>query len=95
VISKYYTKVTLARLQSLLDLSAKETEEFLSKLVVDKTIYARMDRPAGLVTFVKNRSPNESLNEWRGSVHELLDLIEKTNHLIAKEDMVHSITKVM
>jgi 26S proteasome regulatory subunit N5 len=69
----------------------QETEAFLSNLVVNKTIFARMDRPAGVITFTKPQDPTVMLNEWSNSIHSLLDLIVKTNHLITKEEMVHSL----
>ncbi|KAJ2993834.1 26S proteasome non-ATPase regulatory subunit 12 [Globomyces sp. JEL0801] len=74
-------------------LHKREAEEFLSDLVVKKTIYARIDRLAGIVNFEAKKDANSVLNEWSNTIHSLLDLIVKTNHLIAKEEMVHSITK--
>ncbi|TPX34343.1 hypothetical protein SmJEL517_g02966 [Synchytrium microbalum] len=93
VIAKYYTRITNTRLTQLLELSAAEAEEFLSKLVVSKTIYAKIDRPAGIVSFVPRKDPNAVLNEWSTNINSLLELIVKTQHLITKEEMVHSITK--
>ncbi|KAJ8331829.1 proteasome regulatory particle subunit [Batrachochytrium dendrobatidis] len=95
VVAKYYDRVTLKRLTQLLDLSIAETEEFLSNLVVDKTIYAKIDRPAGIVSFVTRKDPNTILNEWSQDINSLLELVVKTGHLITKEEMVHSITKTI
>ncbi|KAG0255912.1 26S proteasome non-ATPase regulatory subunit 12 [Actinomortierella ambigua] len=95
VVAKYYTRITTKRLTQLLDLSDRECEEFLSKLVVSKTIFAKIDRPAGVVSFAKSKRPNEVLNEWSQDINSLLGLIEKTCHLITKEEIIHSITKVM
>ncbi len=108
VVAKYYRRISLTRLTSLLGLGpaviqpsllreftltsvTQETEAFLSNLVVNKTIFARMDRPAGIITFTKPQEPTVMLNEWSNSIHSLLDLIVKTNHLITKEEMVHSL----
>ncbi|KAI9292858.1 hypothetical protein K502DRAFT_343605 [Neoconidiobolus thromboides FSU 785] len=95
IISKYYTRVTLERLTQLLDQTIEETEEFLSNLVVKKTIYARIDRPAGIVSFVKPRNTVEVLGDWTSDVNSLLNLIEQTTHLISKEEMVHKISQTM
>ncbi|KAJ8655839.1 hypothetical protein O0I10_008503 [Lichtheimia ornata] len=95
VIAKYYTRVTTKRLMQLLDLSEADTEEFLSKLVVSKTIYARVDRPAGVISFQVKKDANQVLNDWSSDINSLLNLVEKTCHLISKEEMVHSIAKVM
>ncbi|KAJ3031163.1 26S proteasome non-ATPase regulatory subunit 12 [Rhizophlyctis rosea] len=95
VIAKYYDRISVKRLTQLLDLPVAEAETFLSNLVVNKTIWAKIDRPAGIVTFVPRKDPNTTLNEWSTNINSLLELIVKTTHLITKEEMVHSITKVI
>ncbi|ORZ00496.1 PCI domain-domain-containing protein [Syncephalastrum racemosum] len=95
VVAKYYTRVTTKRLMQLLDLNERDTEEFLSKLVVSKTIYARVDRPAGVVSFQVKKDANQVLNDWSSDINSLLNLVEKTCHLISKEEMVHSIAKAI
>lgn len=47
-MAKYYTRVKISRIAELLDLSLADTEEFLSNLVVSKTVQAKTDRPAGV-----------------------------------------------
>jgi len=78
VISVYYTRITLARLTSLLDLSPKATEEVLARLVVSGTVYARIDRPAGIATFRKKDSAEDILNDWASDVGKLMELVEKS-----------------
>ncbi|KAJ3325298.1 26S proteasome non-ATPase regulatory subunit 12 [Blyttiomyces sp. JEL0837] len=95
VVAKYYTRISVKRLKQLLDLSEKETEEFLSKLVVSKTIHAKIDRPAGIVSFIPRKNPNTILNEWSTNINSLLSLISKTCHLISKEEMVQSIAQTL
>lgn len=88
VIAKYYTRIHFSRLTSLLDLPAEETEKYISDLVVSKTIYARIDRPAQVVNFEKKRDADEVLNEWSGNMKSLLGLLERIDHLITKEEMM-------
>ncbi|ORX74382.1 hypothetical protein DL89DRAFT_319931 [Linderina pennispora] len=95
VIAGYYTRITLARLTELLDLPRADVEAFLSKAVVDGSVYARIDRPAGLVSFIKPRDGEEQLNEWASDINKLLGLVEKTTHLIAKEEIVHKISRAI
>lgn len=83
-ISKYYTRITILRLSELLDLTLPKTEAFLSKLVGTKTIYAKIDRPAGIVSFKAPKGGDAILNEWSSDVGRLMGLIEKSCHLIAK-----------
>lgn len=91
VISKYYTRIRTAKLNKLLDLSEKETEEFISKLVTQGTIYARINRPERIVTFAKPKDSNEVLNEWSHNISTLLSHIETIGHLISKDEMVNGI----
>lgn len=72
----------------LLDLSEEETEKYISDLVVSKTIYAKIDRPARLVSFEKRRDADEVLNEWSGNMKSLLGHLERIDHLITKEEMM-------
>ncbi|XP_064405875.1 26S proteasome non-ATPase regulatory subunit 12-like [Halichondria panicea] len=93
VIAKYYSRIRMQRLSELLALSIDEVEEFLSQLVTKKTIFARIDRPAGIVTFRESKDPNDVLNEWSTSLSSLMSLVSKTTHLINKEEMIHAIVK--
>ncbi|QSL64565.1 hypothetical protein MERGE_001866 [Pneumocystis wakefieldiae] len=87
VISKYYQRIRLNRLNMLLDLNEKETEEYLSNLVTSGVIYARIDRPAQTVSFMKPKSANVILNEWSWNIGTLLEKIEKVRQMILKEEM--------
>lgn len=60
----------------------------MSKLVTSKTVYAKIDRPAGLVNFVAPRSNDAVLNDWSSDVDKLMSLIEKSCHLIAKVSLL-------
>lgn len=91
VVAKYYTRIRTARLTQLLDLSEKETEEFLSKLVTQGTIYARINRPERIVTFAKPKESNDVLNEWSSNIAELLSHVEAIGHLITKDEMMSGI----
>jgi len=78
VIAKYYTRVTLARLTTLLDLTPQQAEETLCRLVVAGTVWARIDRPAGIVNFRNKRSAEDVMNDWSSDMQKLLGLVEKT-----------------
>eukprot|EP00057_Strongylocentrotus_purpuratus_P018645 XP_011673119.1 PREDICTED: 26S proteasome non-ATPase regulatory subunit 12 [Strongylocentrotus purpuratus] len=89
VMAKYYTRITTARMGELLELSGDEAEAFLSKLVEKKTIYAKVDRLAGIVDFMPHKDPNDILNSWSSNLNDLMHLVNKTTHLINKEEMQH------
>ncbi|MCJ1300817.1 hypothetical protein MMC08_003616 [Hypocenomyce scalaris] len=94
VVAKYYTRIQMGRLTQLLDLDEEETESYISQLVTAKTVYAKIDRPARVVSFAKVRDADEVLNEWSGSMKSLLGLLERIDHLITKEEMMARIAPV-
>jgi 26S proteasome regulatory subunit N5 len=78
IVAEYYTRITLSRLTSLLDLTHQQTEDTLSRLVVSGTVWARIDRPAGIVNFRSKRSAEDVMNDWSSDMQKLLGLVEKT-----------------
>lgn len=89
IMAKYYTRINVGRMAELLDLTENETEEFLSALVVNKTVQAKTDRLAKIVNFSQHKNPNTVLNDWAHNVGKLMQLVSKTTHLINKEEMIH------
>lgn len=90
VASVYYTRITLPRLAELLDLPQDEAESSLAALVSSGTVWAKIDRPAGVVSFQKKKDTSEHLNAWSNDMGQLLNLVEATSHLIQRE---HAISK--
>lgn len=90
-ISIYYQRITMKRLSSLLGTDLNTIEQIIGRLVVEKIIYARLDRPSGIVSFVPKKDPEDILDAWSDRVKRLLELIVKANHLIAKEDIARSV----
>lgn len=78
IIAQYYTRIRLAHLTTLLDLSSQQTEETLCRLVVSGTVWARIDRPAGVVNFRQARTAEDVMNDWSSDMSKLLGLVEKT-----------------
>lgn len=92
VISKYYSRIRMDRLAELLDLSEEDTELKLSAMVSDKkSLWAKIDRPARIVSFSKPNDADATLNNWASNVSSLLELVERTCHLVHRETMVHNI----
>jgi 26S proteasome regulatory subunit N5 len=91
VLAGYYTNITYARAAELLQLDTERLEEELSELVSAKKVHAKIDRPAGIICFVKKKSSVEELNAWATDIDSLLDLVEDTCHMINRENMVHGL----
>lgn len=89
VMAKYYTRIKLTRMAELLDLSTAETEEFLSQMVVSKSVQAKSDRLSGVIHFQQSKDPSDVLNDWAHDLSSLMQLVNKTTHLINKEECVH------
>jgi len=89
VIAKYYSRIRMTRLSNLLELSIEESERFLSETVVHGEVYAKINRPQGIVVFRKPLQPSELLNNWANSVDTVLSLVEATCHHIHRERMVY------
>jgi 26S proteasome regulatory subunit N5 len=85
VASKYYRRIRGARLAELVRLSAAELEAEISSMVSDGSVYAKIDRPNDIIRFAATKSPEAILTDWSNDISELLNLVEKTTHLIHKE----------
>eukprot|EP01088_Endostelium_zonatum_P010630 TRINITY_DN2414_c0_g1_i2.p1 TRINITY_DN2414_c0_g1~~TRINITY_DN2414_c0_g1_i2.p1 ORF type:complete len:475 (-),score=124.07 TRINITY_DN2414_c0_g1_i2:31-1455(-) len=89
VVAKYYERINIKRFADLLNADVKETEKCVSDMVSGGGVWAKMDRPKGIVNFRKRQDPNDVLNNWSHDVGELLSLLDKTCHLISRETMVN------
>lgn len=78
MISEYYTRITVTRLTSLLDLTQPQTEDVLSRLVVSGSIFAKVDRPKGIINFQNRRTAEDVMNDWSSDVGKLMGLVEKS-----------------
>lgn len=92
IMAKYYQRISINRMAQLLNLLVDEAEEIMSSLVVDKQIWAKVDRLEGIVNFTPTKHPNEVLNDWSNNINKLMASVCKVNHLINKEQMIHQYT---
>lgn len=91
VMAEYYSRIRLERLAELLGLSEEDTERKLAAMVSDKkAIWAKIDRPAKIVSFAKPKDADAILNKWASNVTDILDIVEKACHLVHRETMVHA-----
>nr|CAD7395109.1 unnamed protein product [Timema cristinae] len=88
-LSDLSPEVSNSRVWQVSELSPEETEEILSQLVVSKAVTARTDRPAGVVSFTHSQDPGAVLTQWSEQLSSLMQLVNRTTHLINKEEMVH------
>jgi len=93
VIGLYYSRITSKRLAELLKLDDEKTETYLSEMVSDKQLYAKINRPTGIVTFQKPQDSNDQLEAWSRDINDVIGLVEKTCHLINKENMFYQMRR--
>lgn len=91
VISNYYTRINLNRLCELLKLPADQTEEYLSQLANDKVLTVKIDRPSGIIHFSTKKATSDVLNDWAFDITKLMNLVNKTCHLIHKEECINNV----
>ena len=93
VVAEYFSSIKVSRLATFLQLPDDETERYVSQMVTSKLmpLFARIDRPAGVISFTPQKSANDHLTEWAGDISTLLNLVEKTCHVIDKEETMHKV----
>jgi 26S proteasome regulatory subunit N5 len=91
VVSKYYNRITSAKLGQLLNLEPDALEKHLSEMAQSGDIYLKVDRPKGIISFEQPQSPEAVLSDWSSDMGKLLGLLESTSHLINREMMVHKL----
>jgi 26S proteasome regulatory subunit N5 len=93
IIANYYTRINISRMAELLDLDELKTEEVLAKLVNNGTLKVKIDRPAGIIYFTQKKNQSEILNDWSKGLNELMACVNKTTHLIQKEECLNQLLK--
>lgn len=91
IISNYYSRIYLKRMTELLVLPSDKCEEYLSKLANADTIRVKIDRPAEIVYFTTKKTSSDILNHWAQDTNRLMGLVNKTCHLINKEECINSV----
>jgi len=91
VIARYYKRIRMTRLSTLLNLSILDVEKHLSDMSAAGDLHLKIDRPIGIVDFVEKQKPEEVLTEWSNDMAKMMHLMESTCHLIHRENMVYKV----
>ena len=75
--------------------STDKVERILSDMVcvtdgITQPLYARIDRPAGIISFRRAQVAETVLTEWTYDIGSMMQLVERTKHLIDREIMVNN-----
>lgn len=79
IISMYYIRITMKRISELLELTAEKCEEILCRMIGERLVRAKIDRPAGIVVFDVDRMANEDLNDW---LHENAAIMKNVQQIV-------------
>ena len=89
VVASYYDRISTKRLSQFLSIDIAKTEHYVSRMVTEKELFARINRLDGIIRFKEKQTENELLNEWKADTDKLLDLVDLTCHQIHKEMVIH------
>jgi 26S proteasome regulatory subunit N5 len=90
VCAAYYTRIHMTRLAEMFQMTVDAVELEVSDFVSSKFLIARIDRPAGILTFGAKPTAEETLNDYSGDINKLLSLVEDSCHMIQKEQLVNA-----
>ncbi|OII74595.1 uncharacterized protein cubi_00148 [Cryptosporidium ubiquitum] len=95
VISSYYKTISFQRLQDLLNLDGQELQLVVNHLVERGIFSAKINQPAGIITFTNNSNTNGQFNQFHKNIGEILNKLDLLKDLISNDMMVHQFnTKV-
>eukprot|EP00730_Choanoeca_flexa_P003742 TRINITY_DN11492_c4_g1_i3.p3 TRINITY_DN11492_c4_g1~~TRINITY_DN11492_c4_g1_i3.p3 ORF type:complete len:109 (+),score=32.65 TRINITY_DN11492_c4_g1_i3:1588-1914(+) len=89
ILAQYYERLGTGRMAELLNLEEADAERYLSTLVTNGTVTAKIDRPAKIIVFQPKKRAVDVLNSWTASLSGLMSNVDKATHLMNKERMNH------
>lgn len=87
VFANFYSRVTLERLATVMNIPKLEVEREVCDLVSSHGLRAKIDRPLDEVTFQRDE---HTLEAWAQAVGRSVDLVDDACHLIDKERVIHA-----
>lgn len=93
-ISIYYDNIHVDRLSELLNIDAKaiKLESILMDMINESQIFAKINRPLGIIKFVSSNDSGSDnlLEQWSDNVELLLNQLDVIDHLITKEQITYN-----
>ncbi|CUV04095.1 unnamed protein product [Cryptosporidium hominis] len=88
IISCYYKTISFQRVQDLLNLDRQELQLVVNHLVERGIFSAKINQPAGIITFTSNNN-NGQFNKFHNNVGEILNKLDLLKDLISNDMMIH------
>ncbi len=91
IFQKFYSHVNMNRIGEMIKVSKDEVERELADMVINKYLYAKINRMTGNVMFRQKQDGNAKLSDISLDLGKMLNTLETTCHLIHKENLKHDI----
>jgi len=91
IFKKFFSNVHLGRIGEMIGIGKDEVERELADMVINKYLYAKINRINGTVVFKPKQDGNGKLNDIGLDLTKMLKTLETTCHLIHKENLKHDI----
>ncbi|KAH8584961.1 Rpn5 like 26S proteasomal regulatory subunit 12 [Cryptosporidium sp. chipmunk genotype I] len=88
IISCYYKTISFQRVQDLLNLDGQELQLVVNHLVERGIFSAKINQPAGIITFTNNNT-NGQFNKFHDNIGEILNKLDLLKDLISNDMMIH------
>lgn len=91
IFHKFYNQISLQRISTLLKINIEEAESEVCDMVMNKFLYARINRIKGTVTFRPKQNVESKSDALHDDLFKMLETLEMTCHLIHKENLKYGI----
>jgi 26S proteasome regulatory subunit N5 len=91
IFQKFFSNVRLGRIGEMIGIEGSEVELELADMVINKYLYAKINRMTGTVVFKPKQDGNGKLNDIGIDLSKMLKTMETTCHLIHKENLKYDI----
>ncbi len=91
IYQKYFSQCSLKRISDMILVGIPEIEDEICDMVVNKFIYAKINRISGTVNFRPRQDYSDKLNDLNFDLNKMLEKMENTCHLIHKENLKYEI----
>jgi len=89
IIAVYYRRISLERMAQHINQSRDDTELAVSELVNAKMIYAKIDRPSGIISFRAPQNAMDLMESWATGIKSLLTKMDSVAQLTHRELVIH------
>jgi len=90
VLQKFFSQISMTRISEHIGIDHEEVEKELCDMVNNGYIYAKINRIQGIVSFRKKQIHEDKINNINTDLTKMLDILERTCHLIHKENLKSS-----